>query len=296
MRPFYLNILPLDKLIPVEKPVPSRISAIRSEFERSNHQPNPLIVARESNGDYFLMQGVNQCYAMKNLGIDSVVVQEIEPASNAAEFLSWYHLVKHFKPEFLFAIAEHLKLQYAPIAEPLEADPQQGRYMLCVFFNGETYKIIKNSNSLIEQVSAYNKFVESYQSCSSYLKLYPDKIFVEATELFDHESAMIIPPGYNRQEIRQLALAQVLFPQDYLNIVLNNRIVGLDFPLEVLRSDDDLDEKKMFLKELIRLRFQKSGSNVHSGKVFILNGNNMQSGLYYDERNYSNYSAGNKLE
>ena len=77
---------------------------------------------------------------------------------------------------------------------------------------------------------------------------------------------MIIPPVYSLEEIYTLAQAKILFPPDYLNIVLNDRIVGLDFPLKVLRSPDDLEEKINFLIELVRMRLQSSDSNVYGGR------------------------------
>lgn len=271
MLPFNLNILPLDSLIAVEKPLPKKVKAIRNEFLRTNHLPNPLLVSSEIDGRHMLLQGTNQVCALRYMGVDYAVVQEIDPTEAKVQYLSWYHLVKHYKPEYLFAIADHYKLKYQPLPKPFEIEIENNKAILGVFLNGEAYKIIPENGNLINRANSINRFVESYQSCSSHIKLYPDKIFLEAGDLFDQGSLLIIPPVYTPEEIYVLAQAKIQFPPDYLNIVLNDRIVGLDFPLEVLRSPVDLEEKVNFLKELVSMRLQSTDSNVYGGKVYFLN-------------------------
>ena len=177
MLPFNLNILPLDNLISVEKPVPKKVKAIRNEFLRTNHLSNPLLVSNEIDGRHLLLQGTNQVCALRYLGVDYAVVQEIEPEEARVQYLSWYHLVKHYKPEYLFAIADHYKLKYQPLPRPFEMEIADNHAIVGVFLNGEAYKIIPENGNLINRANSINRFVESYQSCSSHIKLYPDKVF-----------------------------------------------------------------------------------------------------------------------
>jgi hypothetical protein len=46
--------------------------------------------------------------------------------------------------------------------------------------------------------------------------------------------------------------------------------VGLDFPLQVLNSTVDIEEKKEFLRELLRFRMQSDRSTVYGGKVYFM--------------------------
>ena len=57
MLPFRLNIVPLEKMIPAEKAVSSKIPEIKRELERTGHQANPLLVSPEEDDNYLLLHG-----------------------------------------------------------------------------------------------------------------------------------------------------------------------------------------------------------------------------------------------
>jgi hypothetical protein len=147
-----------------------------------------------------------------------------------------------------------------------------GRYkqLLCIFLNGESFRIVAEDDNLAHQASMINTFVESYQACSSYVKIYPDNHFLDSAQMFDLGELLIIPPRYSRQELLCLAREKVLFPAGYFNVILDNRVIGLDFPLNVLKSSVGIEEKQGFLKDLIRLRLQSDDSTVFGGRVFYM--------------------------
>jgi hypothetical protein len=268
---FSLNILPLEELVPLEKPLHSRIEAVKKELERTNHLTNPLLVAQEGAGELLLLGGSDQFEALKALNVRDVVAQIIYPHSENTEVLTWYHLVRRCRREYLLQVAKELQLRVEMHENEIDYNNHRKyKQLLCVFLNGESFRIIAESDDLARQAEMINAFVESYQACSSCVKLYPDNRFLDSAQMFDLGELLIIPPRYTRQELLYLAREKILFPAGYLNVILDNRVIGLDFPLDVLRSATGIEEKQGFLKDLIRLRLQSENSTVFGGRVFYM--------------------------
>ena len=265
-----MNILPLEKMIPVEKAVSSRIPEIKRELDRTGHVANPLLVSREEDGKYLLLHGINCFEALNAIGIKNAVVQEVPTHCNDSHFLAWYHLVKNFNLEYLKGLSEILRLELEEIDYDSVWQEDDEISVKCMFMDGKCYRIIPGSDNLIGRIASLASFIESYQAFSPHLKIYPDRLIVESSELFDLGSALILLPAFSHEQILRLADEKVLLPPDCLNICVDNRIVGLDFPLRVLNSSDDAEEKKLFLKELLRLRMQSDKSTVYGGKVYFM--------------------------
>jgi DNA-binding transcriptional ArsR family regulator len=270
MLPFHLNILPLEKMIPVEKAVSSRIPEIKRELDRTGHLANPLLVSREEHGKYLLLHGINCFKALNAIGIKNAVVQEVPTDCGASYFLAWYHLVRNFNLEYLKGLSEILRLELEEIDYDSVWQEDDELSVKCIFMDGKCYRIIPGSDNLIGQVASLASLIESYQAFSPHLKIYPDRLIVESSELFDLGSALILLPAFSHDQVLKLADKKVLLPPDCLNICVDNRVVGLDFPLRVLNSSDDVEEKKLFLKELLRLRMQSDKSTVYGGKVYFM--------------------------
>ena len=240
-------------------------------MERTNHLANPLLVAREGAGELLLLGDSAQLEALKALEVKDVVAQIIYPHSENSEILSWFHLVRHCSREYLLQVAKELRLRVEMYDNGVDSlNQRKYKQLLCVYLKGESFRIIAESDDLKGQAEMINAFVESYQAVSSFVKLYPDNRFLDSAQMFDLGELLIIPPRYTGHELLSLAREKVLFPPGYLNVKLDNRVIGLDFPMDVLRSSAGIEEKQGFLKDLIRLRLQSENSTVFGGRVFFM--------------------------
>lgn len=255
----------------VEKAIPSRVSLIKRELARTGHQATPLLVVRHEDEGYFLLNGVNCFQALKEMGISSAVVQDIGGDALSVRYLSWYHLVRNCKSEYIRQLASNHKLEVEESREGLEYGRHNpSKKIECLMFDGTLLRLIPSENSLYGQTIAINAFIESYQSFSPYLKIYPDRLFIESAELFDLGTVLIALPSYSWDEIRSLSRGGLLFPPNCLNVAMDNRVIGLDFPLRVLKSNADMEEKREFLRQLIHLRLRSDRSTVFGGRVYFL--------------------------
>jgi len=271
MLPFDLSIVPIEDIIPVEKNHPARTDMIKRELLSTNHLVNPLLVTPTKNDGFILLQGINSYHAVKSIGLKDVVVQIINPQPEAAEFMAWSHLVRNLKSEYFLQIADDLQMRYEVYENvPDVSEYRDSKQITCIFLNGVSYRIESGKKDLIGQTKIINRFIEAYQANCSHLRLYPDNLFLRAVELFEEDSLLIILPRYTRDEVLALVDENLLLPPDYLNINLDNRVVGLDYPVSVLSSNVDIEEKRSFLNDLIRMRLLSNRSMVFGGKVFYM--------------------------
>lgn len=258
-------------MTPVEKAIPSRVSLIKKELARTGHQATPLLVVRNADEGYYLLNGVNCFQALKEMGISSAVVQDAGGDALSVRYLSWYHLVRNCKSEYIRQLAANHGLEVEESKEGI----QYRRYassktIECLMFDGSLLRLIPKADGLLEQASAINAFILSYQTFSPYLKIYPDKLFIESAELFDLGTVLVALPSYSWDEILLLTAGKILFPPNCLNVAMDNRVIGLDFPLRVLKSSADMEEKTEFLRQLIHLRLRSDRSTVFGGRVYFL--------------------------
>jgi len=78
-------------------------------------------------------------------------------------------------------------------------------------------------------------------------------------------------PEFALEDLKSAARSERLFPPGIIRCSLRRRVLHLDFPIEVLRSDIPLVEKEQYLSELISLRFRSSRTSFFDGQIFLLN-------------------------
>jgi hypothetical protein len=271
MLPFKLDIQPLDKIAAVEKPVPARVGMIKRELDRTGHQATPLLVVRDEDDSCYLLNGVNCFQALKEMNVPAAIVQDAGADPRSVRFLSWYHLVRNYKSDYIRQVAPNYRLNVEEFEGALEyAKYYQSKKIECLMFDGSMLRLTPQAEDLYNQTVAINSFIESYQSFSPYLKIYPDRLFVESAELFDLGTVLVALPRYSWEEIKGLLENGLLLPSNCLNVAMDNRVIGLDFPLRVLKSKADMDEKREFLRQLIHLRLRSDRSTVFGGRVYFL--------------------------
>ncbi len=84
-------------------------------------------------------------------------------------------------------------------------------------------------------------------------------------------SATLELPAFGIGLLKRAALSDRLFPPKIVKPVPSYRVLHIDFPISVLRSEIPLAEKEAFLRELIGLREQSSRTEFYQGRIYLLN-------------------------
>jgi hypothetical protein len=100
---------------------------------------------------------------------------------------------------------------------------------------------------------------------------------VDQDDLADHvikpvsPSAIMTLPTFSLDELKSAAASDRLFPPNIVRPVSDYRVISIDFPVSVLRSDISGEEKELFLRELILFRERTRKTTCLQGMVYILN-------------------------
>jgi hypothetical protein len=84
-------------------------------------------------------------------------------------------------------------------------------------------------------------------------------------------SGYVETPAFSLSDLKIAVTADRLFPAGLLDIRVNRRVLNIDYPTTVLRSEISIDEKDLFLRDLIALREQNRRTSFYRGQVFLLN-------------------------
>jgi len=71
--------------------------------------------------------------------------------------------------------------------------------------------------------------------------------------------------------IRKTIAAGLLLPSEIFSFEFIGRVLGIDFPLDVLISNSDINQKSLFLNELLNLRQSSRLSRYYGNGVYIMN-------------------------
>jgi hypothetical protein len=84
-------------------------------------------------------------------------------------------------------------------------------------------------------------------------------------------AATVTMPEFSLEDIKSAAQSERLFPPGIIDAVSTRRILDIDFPIRVLKSNIAVSEKESFLKDMILLRRQSRRTAVYEGQVYLLN-------------------------
>ena len=84
-------------------------------------------------------------------------------------------------------------------------------------------------------------------------------------------TAYLTPPAFSLEDLTAGAVSDRLFPPNVLRSRAEYKVINVDFPMSVLRSEIPPDDKESFLRELIRYRAQSRKTAFVEGRVYILN-------------------------
>jgi hypothetical protein len=78
-------------------------------------------------------------------------------------------------------------------------------------------------------------------------------------------------PLFTLEDIGGAVTSGHLFPPNIISVWLDSRVLSLDFPMSVLRSEIPIEEKDSFLRDLITCREQAYKTACIEGHVYLLN-------------------------
>jgi hypothetical protein len=142
----------------------------------------------------------------------------------------------------------------------------------CFLFDEENNLVISNGGSDLEtQVRELKKLLSV---CYRKPRIYcadDGECFNLAKQAHDGGAVTHLLPVFSKEEIGSIALRGILLPMGITRFVIPQRILRVDISNEVLASSVSLEEKNLFLSELIRYRLENKKIRFYQEPILFLN-------------------------
>lgn len=269
-----LRILPLEDLLPHELTDARRVNPLIARLRDESVLRNPPIVAPLGKHDerFVVLDGANRTAAFRALNVPHIVAQVVD--YDKVQLSTWHHVITACP-------SDNLLQQIAQIdgMRLLNTDLMRARAMLArreaIAFvsmddGGPTTEdrgvppvssppssvvVLHGPTDLAVRTDLLHKLVDLYEGCAKVQRTTSDNI-AEARHAYPDASAIVVFPRYEPAEIIDLVRNGQKVPAGITRHVLPLRALRLNYPMDILRSDDPLSRKQGHLTEWIFERTQ----------------------------------------
>jgi hypothetical protein len=271
-----LRILTLESLVPHEHTDPRRVDPLIERLKDEAILRNPPIVAPFSDGDahggdsrFVVLDGANRTTALRALGVPHIVAQVVN--YDSVQLDVWHHVITDCTANELLERVHSLDGLTLRRADLMSARAALARREALAFISLDDGRrtiddattvhrpssiVISGGRDLRERTELLNQLVGMYEGCARVQRTTTDSM-AEARETFPDASAIVVFPHYEPAEIIDLARTGVRLPAGITRHVLPLRALRLNYPMDVLRSDEPLAKKQGHLSAWIHEKMQR---------------------------------------
>ena len=277
-----LRILPLEHLVPHEKTDPRRVNPLLERLKSESVLVNPPIVAPFGRNDlrFVVLDGANRTSAFRALGVPHILAQVVNYSQ--VQLNTWHHIITSCDFETLINqlhTIEGIKLSEDDL---MSARARLARreaiayisYVEAVNDGNQANQDSDNNHaspaivlccadSTGQRTELLNQLVELYEGCSKVQRTTSDNI-ADARQSYPDASALVVFPRYEPAEILDIARRGQHVPAGITRHVLPVRALRLNYPMDILRSDEPLARKQGHLTEWIYERVQSRRVRAYS--------------------------------
>jgi hypothetical protein len=282
---FELGFVHLEDLVFHEACDFKRVRRLAHQIEADGNLKNPALVTAIPGGQaqnptsgqagrkLMVLDGVNRISALKLLGVPDVLVQKVELLNQNVGLTSWDHLILKIDRDDLISKIRELNLTVSPCdpGRKREALSDQ-RALCCLFFrDGSGLAVTQREPSVEDRVTNLYRVMAIYNA--SYEIFHPgwDEGLISPFDNFENAAAINSLPVFAKEQVVELASRGVLFPFGVTRFVVLQRILGLEISCSVLKDAASLEEKNLFLRELLTYRIRSKKAKFYQESVFLFN-------------------------
>jgi hypothetical protein len=263
-----LRIVRSKDLVGHEEVDRSRVQRLVRRLQSDGVLRNPPVVAA-AGSQYVVLDGITRVAALRELGIQDVVVQIVDYDRPGIELHSWCHVVVGMPAEELLEkmlACEGLRIQSADMDSAV-ADLRGRKLLSYLVLRDGGVVAVAGGAGVEAEVSLLNEMVSVYRNRAQvYRVLYEgmDVLVEEYPEL----SAIAVFPCYTCEEILRAALNGARLPMGVTRHAISGRVLGLNVDLVMLDSDIPLEQKNVWLRDLIRSKIKNKRVRFYPESVF----------------------------
>lgn len=268
-----LKIVSGAKLLLHEEPDRNRLLNLVDRLGAEAILKNPPIVARY-NGEkkYIILDGANRVTALTKLGFEHFPVQVIDYDDSLLNLHCWNHVIEKLnKDNFLKGLSQISGIELINSSKTPEEYLSRidEKNILChISLNDNQGFYLKGDETITERVTLLCKIAALYLNQSVI-----DRIsYTNITHVKKHYpdfTALITYRPINKVEFLEFIKAGQKLPAGITRVFLPKRALGLNIPLEFLKSDLSIDEKNRWFDDMIIKRVRDKSIRFYREPTFV---------------------------
>ncbi len=231
-----LKLVPIGQLLPHEETVPSLADRLSRKMMRDSVQRDPIIVDEKSS---IVLDGMHRLASLKRMGAKCVVCSLVDYASDEVKLFRWFRFVEN--PDEGLVLEARRELSMTEEAS-LTWDDETLHSGLKLTYRGKAFKPTTEvtTESVVEAARRFDRVVRNDGAPMGYI----DEGTV-SSELLTGDCMALITPIFKKEQVARAAVEGRLFPPKTTLHVLPARPMGVNYPIALLRSQEDILDRML---------------------------------------------------
>ncbi len=265
----HLRIVDTGLVLPYENP-PSGRGEDSSTFLEIGLIKHPLPVSVLENGCYLLLEESGHYRTLLESGLDHLPVQLCAPLNISLPGQS-LGLVNFDYDDLARFVAKHS--EQVLLNDKIDSSSEAAGYIRIGidFTSGRSVILRLRNSSRTGCPQPLDQFIGTILTKGRLVPLAETPATYKSDTCSLDTCGIMTLPDFTLSDLVSAATSDRLYPFGLIRPRIRSRILNIDFPLSVLRSDSSLDDKNGFLNDLLSLRQQNSRVVWYEGRVYLLN-------------------------
>jgi hypothetical protein len=262
-----LKIIDIDRIYQFETYSEERAEILAEELTETGKLHHPLLVY-PLDGHYLLLDDATILAALRTLKIEQAPIQGADEV--LVTIRPWQRILEDCRRdemlEFCREFPRNISIE-ENASKPLA--PHQAEIR---FTEDESVRFTFAGHSAYVRADVcirfYRYIVNCYKGYRAKIDYHDRQVYAALPE----SSSVVFLPAFNLKELAGMAGRGFRLPRGMVRVDQPNRILGIDCALDVLRDNVPIEEKELFLQQLLILRMSSERFAYYGGSVFMFNG------------------------
>lgn len=259
-----LRILPLEDLLLHEWHDEQRARPLAERLRASGVLRNPPIVTplMDGSGRSMVLDGANRTTALRQLGMPHTIAQVIDAKNNGLKLKKWNHVLWGWQPAALLEAIRQIPGVELHTIDPRIKRPQKRWPLKTLVWlqttDGKAYIVRSIPSDLASRARQLALIAQTYIETAQVDRTTAQRIS-ELEGLYENLTAIMVYPPFTVEQVLELCAQGALLPAGVTRFTIAPRALRLNYPLEALAANQELDTKNAALDAWINERMARKG-------------------------------------
>lgn len=268
-----LRMIKMDSLVLHELPDEDRWKPLKAKMEGDGLLKHPPIAARDhGTATHILLDGVNRVEALRRLGAEWLIVQEVDLKDESLTLSTWHHVVEGLAEESMVeGIGRTCRVSKVEgdFTEDGDFVPCFDEDAVCLLVSRDrTTYAVRAAPGSGEGLAVVSEVVEIIHTAKN-----RDRVsYTNMADLARHYrdfSALVCYKAFTKDEVLALSLKGLKFPSGVTRFSVPKRALYFDMPFAFLKGDGTTGSKQGELDKMIQARIRGKKIRFYVEPTFI---------------------------